>query len=173
MDRPSAATLRREFLDRSVHHLREEYLPRIGRALEVLPAEDVWWRPNSESTSVANLLLHLEGNVRQWILSGVGGQPDLRRRSTEFDHEEVPERTAAEMFDALRTTVFEACRVIESLDDEDLLRRHEIQVFEGVTAAAAILHVVEHFAWHTGQIAYVAKMRSAQPLRYYDDEALE
>lgn len=164
----------REFLDRSIHHLRDEYLPRIERALELLPPRDLWWRPEGPTNSVGNLLLHLEGNVRQWLLCGIGGEEDFRDRSAEFAAtESAVNQAATELFGALRATVLETCELLEGLDDEELMTRHRIQVFEGVTGLAAILHVVEHFAWHTGQIAYIAKMRSQQSLAYYEDEALE
>ncbi|NIP78841.1 MAG: DUF664 domain-containing protein, partial [Gemmatimonadetes bacterium] len=66
------------FLAESVHLLEEAYLPRLRRALEALPADDLWWRPNDASNSVGNLLLHMAGNLRQWVVSGVGGAPDGR-----------------------------------------------------------------------------------------------
>ncbi|MGH9651714.1 MAG: hypothetical protein ACRD3I_14770, partial [Terriglobales bacterium] len=63
--------------------LREVYLPRIARCLSLLSEGEIWWRPHRTSNSVGNLLLHLEGNVRQWIISGLGGAPDRRERDTE------------------------------------------------------------------------------------------
>jgi uncharacterized damage-inducible protein DinB len=156
-----------EFRTRCIHHLGEEYLPRIERAARMIDEEDLWWRPNPECTSPGNLLLHLEGNVRQWILSGLAGREDARQRQTEFDA--TSGATVEELLERLRSTVEDACAVISALDAEDLLRRHDIQVFESVSAFAAILHVVEHFSWHTGQGAWIAKMNSGQDLRYYEE----
>ncbi len=168
------SALSREFLDRSIHHLRDEFLPRIEKSLEVLPAQDLWWRPEGPANSVGNLLLHLEGNVRQWLLSGIGGEDSFRDRTAEFAAtKSAVNQAAAEMFGTLRTTVLEACEMMDGLDDEELMTRHKIQAFEDVTGMAAILHVVEHFSWHTGQIAYIAKMRAEQALEFYDDEELE
>lgn len=168
------STLGREFRERSIHHLRDEFLPRIEKALEILPAQDLWWRPDGPNNSVGNLILHLEGNVRQWLLSGLGGEDDFRNRTAEFAAtESAVNQAAAEMYGMLRATVLEACEMLEGLDDEELLQRHKIQIFEGVTGMAAIYHVVEHFSWHTGQIAYIAKLRAETPLEFYDDEALE
>jgi uncharacterized damage-inducible protein DinB len=168
------SALGREFRERSIHHLRDEFLPRIEKALEVLPAADLWWRPDGPSNSVGNLLLHLEGNVRQWLLSGIGGDDDFRNRTAEFAAtESAVNQAAAELYGDLRSTVLQACEMLEGLDDEELMTRHNIQIYEGVTGMAAVLHVVEHFSWHTGQIAYIAKMRAQQVLEFYDDEALE
>jgi uncharacterized damage-inducible protein DinB len=152
---------------RCIHHLRDEYLPRIERAARMIGEEDLWWRPNSECTSPGNLLLHLEGNVRQWILSGLAGREHSRKRQTEFDA--TSGAKLEELLEQLRSTVEEACAVIAALDEDGLLRHHDIQVFENVSAFAAILHVVEHFSWHTGQVAWIAKMKSGKDLRYYEE----
>lgn len=60
------------FLLKSVSLLASDFLPKIGRCLDHLTEEDVWWRPNEASNSIGNLLLHLRGNVSQWIIGGVG-----------------------------------------------------------------------------------------------------
>ena len=160
-----------EFCERSIHHLHDEFLPRIERATIQLDGADLWWRPNPECTSVGNLLLHLEGNVRQWILSGLAEHLDKRVRSSEFEAVDGNDSTA--LLARLRSTVEEACDVIRDADETALLQRHDIQIFEGVTGLAAILHVVEHFSWHTGQIAWIAKLRTGQDLGYYEDDLLE
>ncbi len=160
-----------EFCERSIHHLREEFLPRIERATTQLGDPDLWWRPNPECTSAGNLLLHLEGNVRQWILCGLADHADERGRSSEF--EVVDGNDSVVLLARLRITVQEACDVIRDAGGDSLMKRHDIQIFEGVTGLAAILHVVEHFSWHTGQIAWIAKMRTGQGLGYYEDDSLE
>lgn len=157
----SPSPLARELTDRCVVHLRDEYLPRMERALHTLPADDLWWRPHAETTSVGNLLLHLEGNVRQWILTTLGGRADTRARSGEFAAR-ASERDGVALFAALRSTVEEACEVIAVLDAASLLERHTVQVFENITALAMIVHVTEHFAWHTGQIVWIAKLRGGE-----------
>ena len=173
MSRSAVST---ELIERCVHHLEGEYLPRLERALAVLPPEDLWWKPHGETTSVGNLLLHLEGNVRQWILSGLGDHPDDRDRASEFTASASPEsRSGDKLMAALRMTVERACAVIAELDDDALLRSRTIQIFEGVSGLAALVHVVEHFAWHTGQITHIAKLRAGERhgLAYYDDERLQ
>jgi uncharacterized damage-inducible protein DinB len=166
MGNHATPSLASEFTDRSIVHLREEFLPRIERATRRLGDDDLWWRPNQSCTSAGNLLLHLEGNVRQWILSGLAGRADARVRQSEFDAE--GDHGVDGLLANLRSTVEEACKVIESLDESALLARHNIQVFEGVSALAAVLHVVEHFSWHTGQVAWIAKLRSGEDLAYYE-----
>ncbi len=149
------------FLARSRYYLSEEYLPKIVRSLEHLTDEDIWWRPNEASNSIGNLLLHLAGNVRQWIVSGLGGETDRRIREAEFD-----QRTpiaAAELVEALAATVREADKVLAGLDPSRLLQPCRIQGFD-VTVLGAVYHVVEHFGMHTGQITLIAKQRRGADL---------
>src|ERR1700716_1230057 len=85
--------------------ITEEYLPKIERCVEKLTDEQVWWRPNPESNSIGNLLLHICGNARQWIVCGLGGATDERQRQTEFDEREGIPRD--ELLEKLRTTIAE------------------------------------------------------------------
>lgn len=147
----------RSFVDQSRALLTAGYLPRIERCLEKLSEQELWWRPNPESNSVGNLLLHLSGNLRQWIISGVGGAVDERERQREFDERGPLSRD--EVWSLLKTTVEEADRVLAGVDPETLLERRRIQGFD-VTVLEAIYHVVEHFSMHTGQIILVTKMRT-------------
>ncbi len=155
---PDAAQV---FLEQSRRYLSAHYLPKIERCLEKLTDEDLWWRPNEASNSVGNLLLHLAGNVRQWIVSGVGGAPDVRRRQQEFD-----ERAAlpgAVLLAGLKAALDDADGVLAALDPARLLDYCRIQGRE-MTLLEAVYHVVEHFSTHTGQIAYVAKLRAGVDL---------
>jgi uncharacterized damage-inducible protein DinB len=164
-------SIAREFTARCVHHMRDEHLPRIEAAVERLGPDDLWWRPNEASNSAGNLLLHLEGNVRQWILSGLGNEPDRRTRSSEFagsDGEDGQTLCAR-----LRRTVEEAAAVVEGLDEAALLQPHDVQVFSDISGLAMVLHVVEHFGWHAGQITAIAKQRSGRGMDFYVDEELE
>ena len=100
--------------------LRQLYLPRITSCLAHLSPEQIWWRPNEASNSVGNLVLHLTGNVRQWIISGLGGAPDVRVRDLEFsEHGPLPGRV---LVSRLRRTIIEACGMLESLSAKDLAR---------------------------------------------------
>src|SRR5690348_12633039 len=94
------------FLSKSSSLLTTEYLPKIERCLERLTDDDVWSRPNEASNSIGNLLLHLRGNVTQWIIAGVGGRTRERRRQQEFDERNrIP---TGELLAGLRATVEEA-----------------------------------------------------------------
>ena len=153
------------FLSQARHHLNDDYFPKIRRCLEVLSQEDVWWRAHKNTNSVGNLVLHLCGNVRQWIVSGLGGQEDLRRRPEEFSRRRpVPNDKLLEM---LETTIREATQVLETLSEADLATTRRIQVYD-VTGLQAVLHVVEHFAYHTGQIIYITRLRKNVDLKFYD-----
>ena len=82
----------RAFIEEARRLLREDYLPKIERCLERLTDEQVWWRASEHSNSVGNLLLHLEGNLRQWVVCGAGGREDLRERDREFAERRVVPR---------------------------------------------------------------------------------
>jgi len=158
--------LGRAFLDESRRYLRREYAVKIGLCLEALSDDDLWWRPNDQSNSIGNLLLHLAGNIRQWIVGGVGGAPDTRQRQAEFDERgPVPRADVLRRFD---TAVAEADEVLQALKPTQLAESRVIQGRE-TTVFHAIYHVVEHFGMHTGQIAYVTKLRTGVDLGFYRD----
>jgi uncharacterized damage-inducible protein DinB len=147
--------------------LLEDYLVKIERCLALLSDEQVWWRANPESNSIGNLLLHLSGNVRQWIVVGLGNAADTRDRDSEFAQRELIPR--AELIARLRQTLLEADATLAAFDSEKLLEQFRIQGLE-VSAIYAILHVVEHFSMHTGQIILLAKQLTARDLHFYDFE---
>ena len=154
------------FREESISYLRDTYLPRLGAAVEALAPEDTWWRPHEGVLSMGNILVHLEGNVRQWILSGLGGAKDRRERAAEFAARDGA--TAAELLAPLGATVRAACDVIAAIDELD--RACAIQGFP-TTPFRAVYHVVEHFSWHTGQAVWIAKARggSGHGIAFYDD----
>ncbi len=153
------------FIAQSRFHLAEDFLPKIERCLGLLNDQQIWWRANEQSNSIGNLLLHLSGNVRQWIVCGLGDATDSRDRDSEFAQRgEIPR---AELFDRLKRTVDEAVTVLARLDPEALLEKHRIQGLE-VSALEAVLHVVEHFSMHAGQVVYITKLLSSADLHFYD-----
>jgi uncharacterized damage-inducible protein DinB len=153
------------FITRCRHHFAEDFLPKIERCLEVLSDEQIWWRPNPESNSIGNLLLHLSGNVRQWIVSGIGGMFDARDRDAEFAERAILPRD--ELLARLKQTLSEADSALANFDSERLLDRMQIQGCD-VTALEAVLHVVEHFSMHTGQIILMSKIFAEVDLGFYD-----
>jgi uncharacterized damage-inducible protein DinB len=156
------------FLAQSREYLTAHYLPKILAAIEQLSEEDLWWRPNEASNSAGNLMLHLAGNVRQWIVSGIGGEPDRRDRDSEFARRDP--LSHAELSTTLGAAVLEADAVMARVSPAQLGERRLIQGRE-VTILEAIYHVVEHFSTHVGQILMIAKLRGAQDLAFYQMDA--
>jgi uncharacterized damage-inducible protein DinB len=146
------------FIAHSRGFLSADYLPKIERCLEALSDEDVWWRANEGSNSIGNLLLHLEGSTRAWIIGVAGGSHHQRDRQQEFDEREHIPR--AQLMSQLRQTLAEADAVLARLDVAVLLETRQARD-EEVTVSWAVYHAVEHFAMHTGQIIMLAKMRAA------------
>lgn len=163
---PSTSSIAAGFLERSRYFLSNEYVPKIRLAVESLDEATLWWRANEASNSIGNLMLHLAGNIRQWIVSGVGGAPDVRQRPEEFAARGGWTRGA--LLDHLRLAVHDADTVIAGLTEEDLLRSRRIQGRD-VLVLEAVYHVVEHFSTHVGQIILLAKMHVGDRVRFYDD----
>ena len=115
--------LGKAFIAQSQFHLAEDFLPKIERCVNLLKDDQIWWRPNQESNSIGNLLLHLTGNVRQWIVCGLGDATDARDRDSEFAQREmIP---GVELFGRLKQTVDEAHAVLGRLDSNGL---HDVQI---------------------------------------------
>jgi len=143
----------------------DDCLANIERCVGLLTLEQTWQRPNEVSNSVGNLVLHLTGNVRQWIVAGIGGEPFDRNRPAEFaERGPLPQE---EMLAALRGVVTRANDVIGSLNASELERAYPIQG-RIVTGVAAVFHVVEHFSFHTGQIVSMTKLFTGRDLSLYD-----
>lgn len=153
------------FLEQAVRHLSEDFLPKIRASVRLLDEGELWWRPNPHCNSVGNLILHLCGNVRQWIISGIGDSSDTRMRQKEFDEKGPIAGTA--LLEMLDEVVGEASMVLEAMDRAELLKLRHIQAYE-VTALQAVFHAVEHFSYHTGQIIQTAKSLKDVDLQFYD-----
>ena len=158
----------RAFLAQASEFMLRDYLPKIERCLENLSDEQIWWRANEESNSIGNLILHLCGNARQWIVCGVGSAPDARNRDAEFEQRDVIARD--ELVSLLRSTLSDVHTTLQSLDPSTLLEYRKIQGND-VDILEAIFHVTEHFSMHTGQIIMLTKMLTSEDLRFYDFEA--
>jgi uncharacterized damage-inducible protein DinB len=155
----------RAFLDHASKFLVGDYLPKIERCLEKLTDEQIWWRANGESNSIGNLILHLCGNARQWIVCGVGSQPDMRNRDAEFEQRDAI--ACNELLSLLRSTVADVEKTLHMLDPATLMDRRQIQGHD-VDVLEAVFHVTEHFSMHTGQIILLTKLLTATDLRFYD-----
>ena len=159
-----ATTETQEFIETSRVFLKEDFLPKLKYCVEDMSDADVWWRPNEQSNSVGNLVLHLCGNLRQWILSSIGGEQFVRNRDAEFD--ERRPRPKAELIAAIEETVNKVDGVFGSLTGDGLLERFPVQTYS-TSRLQAIYHVVEHFSYHLGQILYIYKLRTGRDPGFY------
>jgi uncharacterized damage-inducible protein DinB len=161
--KPRKSEFTKSFLAESQNSLAVYHMPRLIRCIRMLSEDEIWWRPNAASNSAGNLVLHLSGNVRQWIIAGLGNAEDRRERNREFaERGPIPR---VELIALIRKTVHEACSVLGRLPEDSLLRKHSIQGFQ-VSGMYAVSHVVEHFAYHTGQIIFITKMKLGKDLRF-------
>lgn len=156
-------TIETDFLNCSAEKLTE-LCKRVETCLGKLTADQVWMRGTENQNAVGNLVLHLTGNVRQWILSGIGGAPDARVRDLEFAARGGLEPVV--LGEKLREAVDGALEVIRSLPHSRLIERVTIQRND-VTVLKAIFHVVEHFSGHTAQIIFITKMLTGEDLGFY------
>jgi uncharacterized damage-inducible protein DinB len=159
-------TIAAQFIERSRHYLAFEYPAKIRQCLDALPPDALWQRSDKGSNSIGNLLLHLEGNVRQWIITSIGADPGERHRAAEFAA--VSGEGAEVLYGRLRATLDRADAVIAALAPADLETRRTIQGRD-VSVVDAVYHVVEHFSGHTGQIILLTKQFSPGDIRFYED----
>lgn len=153
-----------EFLRQSRHYLTEDYLPRLLAVLRQLDYADTWWRGNEASNSIGNLVLHLSGNARQWIVSGVGGGADGRDRPGEFARRDG--LTPDDLITLLEHAVADVDAVLARVTPAQLDEPRTIQGIE-TSVMGAIYHVVEHFSGHVGQIVLLAKLRLGKDLGFW------
>jgi len=141
-----------------------EYLDKIRLAIGPLDDDALWWRPAEGTNSIANLLIHLRGNLSLWLLQGVGGVPYDRDRAGEFsaDRSDTNRGAGGEELSAGLGEVVEACRrVLEDLSPDDLGALVNVQGYRG-DLRGVVFHAVEHMSYHTGQIVWIAKLRRAE-----------
>lgn len=163
-DHPAfVSALADDFLRVSRHQLRVR-LQRIETCLGRLSDEQIWSRRHEVENAVGNLVLHLCGNISQWIVGGVGGVPVSRDRDAEFARRDpLP---VDDLVRRLRAVVREADAVLAGLTPGNLVESRRIQGYE-VTVLHAIYHVVEHLAEHTGQIIWATKSLTGEALGFY------
>jgi uncharacterized damage-inducible protein DinB len=147
----------------------DENIPRIEKCLNLLSEDEVWHKPNANLNSVGNLLLHLCGNITQYIISSLGGDPDKRLRDEEF--EAKGGYTKAQLFDKISNTINKACEVINNASPEELMRVRSVQGFE-YSGMGNVIHVAEHLSYHVGQIAFLTKVLTNKELGFYAGQDL-
>ena len=158
--------LKRLFLDFSRKTLFGQSWPRIKECVAPLTEEQIWWRPNPASNSIGNLLLHLNGNARQWLVASFNKDEDKRDRPAEFAAQDG--LTAADLLGRLGGALDEATKVLDHLTVDDLLAHYEIQGYH-VRGLDAVYQVVAHFALHYGQIVYITKSLTGKDLGFYKE----
>jgi len=152
------------FLEFSRKKLLGQYWPRLRGCVEPLTDEQVGWRPNDASNSIGNLILHLNGNVGQWLVASFNRAEVRRNRPMEFSERELI--SASALLERLSATMREASEVLARLTPADLVARYEIQGYQ-VSGLDAVYQVVEHFGLHYGQILYIVKTLSSKDLGLY------
>lgn len=142
----------------------EESYTRIFKCLSMISEEDLWDSPNGSIPSIGNLVLHLSGNARQWILSTLGDKVDNRDRDTEFIiHNNIKKSDLVFVMENLRVNINDT---FSRLSPTFITTKYEVQGFEE-TGLSVIMHVLEHFSYHTGQITTLTKMITNKQTGYY------
>ena len=143
----------------------KESYARIFKCLSLIDEEQLWSTPQSNIVPIGNLVVHLCGNARQWILSGIGGVPDNRNRNQEFEPQlNIRKSDLIFLLENLRMNLKQ---VLSELDDRSLYNKKLIQGFQ-TTNFSAIIHVIEHFSYHTGQITTLTKWHTKKDTGYYN-----
>ena len=143
---------------------------RILRCLELLDEREIWWRPNAHSNSVGNLILHLNGNVRQWLIATFSETPDQRQRQQEFDT--TSGWSKSELQQLVKILMQDAEQILNTLTPEQLVKTYQVQGFEE-QGIGILIHVAEHFSYHVGQITYFVKAHKNLDTGYYEDFNLD
>lgn len=143
----------------------QQNLAQIIRCAAMLTVDEMWRRDNQRCNSVGNLVLHLTGNIRQWVLAGLGGEQFDRDRPSEFSQREALDHSR--FVPRFEHTVRQAIHIVRELSDEALGREVSIQGYT-VRIIAAVFHVVEHLSFHTGQIVHITKSIRNVDLSLYD-----
>ncbi len=142
----------------------EENTKKISDCLALIRESEFWHQANEHTLSIGTTLVHLRGNMTQYILSSLGGAPDQRVRDAEFaTRGGLPQ---AEVWHAFRQTVDQVGTVIGQLTEAEALRVRPVQAYR-LSGIGIVLHVVEHYSYHTGQIAYITKLLHQRTLGFY------
>jgi uncharacterized damage-inducible protein DinB len=155
----------KEFIQQSIYYLSLNP-PRIKKCLQQLSEEQVWKKPNANTNSIGNLILHLCGNITQYAHSSLGNEKDERQRDLEFS---APGGfSKKELLEKITTVTAKAILMIENIPDTELLRNRKVQGFDH-TGISIIIHITEHFSYHVGQIAFFTKLLCDKDLGFYAD----
>ncbi|MCF6222091.1 MAG: DUF1572 domain-containing protein [Flavobacteriaceae bacterium] len=156
--------LKQEFINNAIYRL-DVHTDMIKNSLGQLSDKEIWQKPNEVSNSIANLILHLCGNITQYTISSLLGGNDQRERDKEFST--ASGYTKEEIFAKLTEVIDKAKTIIGNMTEENLLKIRKVQGFT-YSGLGIILHVVEHYSYHTGQIAFFTKLMKSKRLGFYD-----
>jgi uncharacterized damage-inducible protein DinB len=157
------AKLADEFIKQSINYI-EANTPRIQTCLKELDDNEIWQSPGAACNSVGNLILHLCGNITQYVISALGNTEDNRQREKEFS--EKGGYTGIMLFDKLSSTINKATAIIKGLDEDALTRNYSVQGFD-LSGIGIIIHVTEHLSYHTGQVAFYTKQLRGKDMGFY------
>lgn len=133
----------------------DKSIRRIDHCLDQLNDQEVWWRPKARMNSIGNLILHINGNLTQWVLHGLGGQKDLRNRPSEFESRQT---NTKQNFKKLLTDLKDQInKILTDFDSTKLLDEKKIQGFN-VLLLNGIYSTMTHLEGHTGQIVYITQI---------------
>ena len=153
----------KEFITQSIYRINEN-TPKIVSCINELGEDEIWKRPNNVSNSIGNLVLHLCGNITQYIISSLSEAEDTRERDKEFSANGGYSKS--ELINKLKATVEKAITVIQNMDVPDLLRKRHVQGFVS-SGIGNIIQVTEHYSYHTGQIIFWTKLLKSKDLGFY------
>ena len=145
--------------------MEEESLMRINACLDHMTEENIWYSPNENVNSVGNLVLHLCGNINQYINTTLGNENDTRKRSLEFSAHNSHNRKALQ--EKITETIKKAVGVVDQKNLSELIVEYDVQGFKE-KGIAIVIHVIEHTSYHTGQITTICKWLENVDTKYYD-----
>ena len=137
----------------------------LSISLQSISEEELWLKPNNSLNSIANLILHLCGNITQYVIASLGETKDMRNRDQEFSKKDGLNKS--EVFKKLEDTVDTAKRVIFDASADQFLKVRSVQGFT-FSGIGVVLHAVEHYSYHTGQIAFWVKQLKDKDLGFYE-----
>ena len=156
------------FIEEIKRRLFTECFPRLEQCLQALSEKELWYRPNANSNSVGNISLHLCGNIRQWVIAGLGGHQDVRERQKEVDEQgPIP---LEELLGLLTILKKDVAVVLNQTTPKDLIEKRDVQIYQ--ESGLSILELVEHFSYHVGQVTYIVKMLKDVDTGYYAGQEL-
>lgn len=160
-------SLETQLINEAHRRLREESLARIVKCLNMLSDDEIWYKHNANSNSIGNLVLHLSGNIRQWLVSGLGQESDVRERDLEFST--IGPVSKEILIQKISSAINDGLAVVDRIASGALEQMYEVQVYHE-SGVSIIVHVIEHCSYHVGQITYLTKYLKDIDTEYYGED---